>query len=224
MQLLFQAIDEIHRLTVKHGVIEGRKKLLSSIPIRERRKWMQQEFFKQDTGREMSPITSTVTIPTDYLMKYLSRYESDDYRIGDLLRSREETVIYRINANFRGDPYPGALAAIDYLLCREGRSFEERRKNLILAWGNVVVDENKKTIKIYNEKQTTINDFFITVKGCLDKTLLSKEYNELNVDAISRYYMQVRYGSTYTKVKHIRVYSYFADAILFPDGSLWRDG
>ena len=36
--------------------------------------------------------------------------------------------------------------------------------------------------------------------------------------------MQVRYGSTYSKVKHIRVYSYFSDAILFPDGALWRDG
>jgi len=41
---------------------------------------------------------------------------------------------------------------------------------------------------------------------------------------IPRYFMQVRYGSTYSKAKHIRVFSYFADAILFPDGSLWRDG
>ena len=40
---------------------------------------------------------------------------------------------------------------------------------------------------------------------------------------IPRYYMQVRYGSTFSKVKHIRVFSYFADAILFPDGALWRD-
>ncbi len=40
---------------------------------------------------------------------------------------------------------------------------------------------------------------------------------------IPRYYMQVRYGSMFSKVKHIRVFSYFADAILFPDGALWRD-
>lgn len=35
--------------------------------------------------------------------------------------------------------------------------------------------------------------------------------------------MQVRYGSTYLKVKHILKFSYFADAILFPNGFLWRD-
>ena len=53
--------------------------------------------------------------------------------------------------------------------------------------------------------------------------ILSKNYNQIANREIPRYYMQVRYGSTYSKVKHIRVFSYFADAILFPDGSLWRD-
>lgn len=185
---------------------------------------MQGEFYRMDTGREMSPITSTVEVPTEYIMNFLSKYENKVYKIGDLLRSRDNTIVYKINANFRGDPYPGALAAIDYLLCREGRTYEERRNNLILAWGNVEVDHVNKTLTITNEKNITINDFCINVQGCTEKVLLSKAYHELDCEMISRYYMQVRYGSTYTKVKHIRVYSYFADAIFFPDGSLWRDG
>ncbi len=224
MQSMFAAINEINALTLRYGVIEGRKKLLSSMVIRERRTFMQQEFYQNDSGKVMSPITSTITVPTKYLMNYLSQFESRAYQVGDLLRSRENTVIYRINANFRGDPYPGALSAIDYLMCREGKTYEERRNNLVLAWGAVEIDDKAKTLIIRNEKSTTINDFFDSVKGCTDKILLSKDYNELDKDMVSRYYMQVRYGSTYSKVKHIRVYSYFADAILFPDGSLWRDG
>ena len=224
MKKMFSAINEIYSLTKQYGVIEGRRKLLSALIIRDRRSYMQQEFFRKNTGKEMSPITSTIEISTEYLMNYLSKFESNNYNIGDLLRSREKTIIYKINANFRGDPYPGVLAAIDYLLCREGKTYEERRNNLVIAWGNVEVDNNKKTIIITNKKKITINDFFYDVKGCTEKILLSKEYHELDYDMISRYYMQVRYGSTYSKVKHIRVYSYFADAILFPDGSLWRDG
>lgn len=224
MQKMFDAINEINSLTLRYGVIEGRKKLLSSLVIRERRTFMQQEFYNNDSGRVMSPITSTITVPTEYLMNYLSQYENRSYQIGGLLQSRANTVIYRINANFRGDPYPGALAAIDYLMCREGKTYEERRNNLVLAWGLVEPDDENHTLTITNEKNTTIHDFFDSVKSCTDKILLSKDYSELDQDMISRYYMQVRYGSTYSKVKHIRVYSYFADAILFPDGSLWRDG
>lgn len=224
MKNMFEAIDETNEIISKYGVIEGRKKLLSSLIIRERRNLMQNEFYKLSSGKEMSPLTSTVTIPTEFLMNYLHEYENGNYIIGELLKNRKKTVIYCINANFRGDPYPGALAAIDYLLCREGKTYEERRNNLVLAWGNVSVDKTNKTIIIKNEKRITIDDFCVTVQNCMDKILLSKDYNELSSEMISRYYMQVRYGSTYSKVKHIRVYSYFADAILFPDGALWRDG
>lgn len=40
---------------------------------------------------------------------------------------------------------------------------------------------------------------------------------------IPRYYMQARYGCTFTKPKEVRIYCYFADAILFRDGALWRE-
>jgi len=170
----------------------------------------------------MSPLTATVKVPTEFLLKHLSDYETADYHIGELLRSRAETIIYKVNAKFRGDPYPGALAAIDYLLCREGKSFEERRYNLVLAWGNLAVDEDNGTLILTSDK-STVNDFVNAVKASESKNLLYKNYSDIPNYEIPRYFMQVRYGSMFSKVKHVRVFSYFSDAILFPDGALWRD-
>ena len=123
----------------------------------------------------------------------------------------------------RGDPYPGALSAIDYLRCREGKTFEDRRDNLVMVFGKLDVDEENHSLTVSNEHGSTIADFFRDVQSCARHNLLIKNYNDLANYEIPRYLMQVRYGSTYSKVKHIRVFSYFADAILFPDGSLWRD-
>ena len=68
-----------------------------------------------------------------------------------------------------------------------------------------------------------VEDFINSVKGSERKNVLTKNYDQIKNSEISRYYMQVRYGSTYSKVKHIRIYAYFADVILFPDGAFWRD-
>jgi hypothetical protein len=108
------------------------------------------------------------------------------------------------------------------LLCREGKTFEERKYNLVLAWGNLTVDDENETLSLKSEK-STVDDFVNAVKASETKNLLSKNYDQIPDYEISRYYMQVRYGSMFSKVKHIRVFSYFADAILFPDGALWRD-
>lgn len=170
----------------------------------------------------MSPLSATIKVKTEYLLNYLSQFENQNYSIGELLRSREETIIYKVDALFRGDPYPGALAAIDYLLCREGKSFEERKYNLVIAWSDVELEDNAKTL-ILNGTKGKIDDFIKAVQASENKNILSKNYAQLENHEIPRYYMQVRYGSTYSKVKHVRVFSYFADAILFPDGSLWRD-
>lgn len=89
--------------------------------------------------------------------------------------------------------------------------------------GKIEIDDDNQNIIIHDNKGSTIADFFNAVKSCSHHNLLVKKYSDLDNKDIPRYFMQVRYGSTYSKVKHIRVYSYFADAILFPDGSLWRD-
>lgn len=226
MQKMFSAINEIITATSTYGVIVGRTQLLRNLILRERRNYMQAEYFDKSCGRtieQMSPVSATIKVPSQYIVNYLSQYETPTYTIGELLNSRDNTILYQVNAAFRGDPYPGALAAIDYLLCREGKTFEDRRNNLILVFGNIEVDYLNETIVVNDTNGSSIEDFFSAVQNSEQHNLLTKDYADLNSNTISRYYMQVRYGSTYSKVKHIRVYSYFADAVLFPDGSLWRD-
>lgn len=222
MTSMFDSINDIIATIEQHGIIQGRDKLLRLRTINLRRSHMQREFYAKGGSINTSPISATEQIPTQYLLNYLSKYESNQYHLGELLRGRKQTIIYKINASFRGDPYPGALAAIDYLLCREGKTFEERKYNLVLCWGQFNKDEQHATFTLTGNN-ATINDFFDAVKNSETKNLLTKDYNTLANHEIPRYYMQVRYGSTYSKVKHIRVYSYFADAIIFPDGALWRD-
>ena len=223
---MFAAINEIIDATQTLGVIPARSRLLGNVVIRNRRNQMQAQFVAKADGKsaeQMSPLSAVQTVPTQYLINYLSRYETGGYVLGELLKSRETTALYQINAGFRGDPYPGCLAAIDYLSCRQGLTFEDRRSNLVMVWGRIEVDEVNRTLIIHDDKGSTIEDFFRDVKSCSRNNLLVKDYADLGNNEISRYFMQVRYGSAYSKVKHIRVFSYFADAILFPDGSLWRD-
>lgn len=223
---MFAAINEIIDATQTLGVIPARSRLLGNVVIRNKRNQMQAQFVAKADGKsaeQMSPLSAVQTVPTQYLINYLSQYETGGYVLGELLKSRETTALYQINAGFRGDPYPGCLAAIDYLSCRQGLTFEDRRSNLVMVWGRIEVDEVNRTLIIHDDKGSTIEDFFRDVKSCSRNNLLVKDYADLGNNEISRYFMQVRYGSAYSKVKHIRVFSYFADAILFPDGSLWRD-
>lgn len=223
---MFAAINEIIDATQTLGVIPARSRLLGNVVIRNKRNQMQAQFVAKADGKsaeQMSPLSAVQTVPTQYLINYLSRYETGGYVLVELLKSRETTALYQINAGFRGDPYPGCLAAIDYLSCRQGLTFEDRRSNLVMVWGRIEVDEVNRTLIIHDDKGSTIEDFFRDVKSCSRNNLLVKDYADLGNNEISRYFMQVRYGSAYSKVKHIRVFSYFADAILFPDGSLWRD-
>lgn len=227
MKRMFDAINEIMNAVNKLGVIDGRKSLLRNKVFRDQRAFMQHEYVTKAFGKppeEMSPLSAVTVLPTEYLLNHLSAFEDNQYHVGDLLRQRKTTALYQVNAKFRGDPYPGALAAIDYLMCRDGKTFEDRQSNLVLVFGKINIDHKKRSIKIVNENGSTITDFFATVKNTEYHNLLTKEYTDLRNYEIPRYFMQVRYGSTYSKSKHIRVFSYFADAVLFPDGSLWRDG
>ena len=222
MQFMFSSMNDIISLVEKKGVVKSRENLLGLRSIIDRRTFMQTEYNEKDGNLNMSPLTATLKLPTEYLLNYMSQYEDSDYKIGELLRSRESTIFYKVNAAFRGDPYPGALAAIDYLICREGKTFEERKYNLILCWSDIEIDTRNKSIHLTGTKGK-VEDFVKSVKGSERKNILIKEYDQIKNSEIPRYYMQVRYGSTYTKVKHIRVFAYFADAILFPDGAFWRD-
>jgi hypothetical protein len=222
MKKMFHTMNEIIEVFEKNGIVEGRGKLLGKRTVIAHRDFMKQEYSNKGGNIRMSPLSATIQIPTEYLLNYLSQYESTKYSIGELLRSRKETIIYKVDAIFRGDPYPGALAAIDYLKCREGKTFEERKYNLVLAWSSIEIDNKNNTITLPGTRGK-VGDFVSAVQASEKKNILSKDYANISNYEIPRYFMQVRYGSTYSKVKHIRVFSYFADAILFPDGALWRD-
>jgi hypothetical protein len=223
MQSMFGTINDFLTCYNKHGIVDGRRKLKNLPSVSKRRMFMMSEYHRRDGKIEKSPNTSTVTIPTNYLLNYLEKYHTKKYEIGGLLKSRKETVIYFTDSKFRGDPYPGAFSAIDFMQCRIGKSFEEREKNLVLVVGRISVNHTKKTIEV-NSSKSSIDMFVKDVQACTKKDILHKEYSDLKKSEIPRYYMQVRYGTTFSKSKHIRVYSYFADCIIFKDGALWRDG
>ena len=222
MQKMFEGMNAILAAT-SASVIDGRNRAIRLLPIVERIDLMEEHYHNRAGTRDWSPLTSVKRVPTSKLIDYLSNFHTGTYTIGELLRSRDETIIYCVNARFRGDPYPGALAAIDYLITREGKTFEERYFNLVLAWGDV--EETNTSIIIDGRDSSSIESFCTQVASSESRSnILHKAYSDLSNEEISRYYMQVRYGSSFSKVKHIRVFSYFADAILFADGALWRDG
>lgn len=226
MQDMFQIINDVLALASRTTPAQARSQLLAIPSVRARKSYMQSEFHSRAGSNlvtNMSPITSTTLVPTAYLLNYLARHESDDYKIGGLLKSRENTLIYHVDAKYRSDPYPGCLAAIDYMMARNGRTFEDRKHNLVLAWGALTVDHDAMVFEL--EGVASVDEIVSDVQGSeTRRNILKKNYADLSGAEIPRYYMQMRYGSTFSKNKQVRVYSYFADAILFNDGALWRDG
>lgn len=221
MQSLFEIINIVVERVIRPSDAVGM--LINERLIQERRNFMAQEYAASNNPERLySPLSATVIIDTNKLINYLRNYGYDaEY---SLLSKRCETAIYQIDAKFRGDPYPGALATLDYLSCRTGSTFEDRDRNLVLCWGKV--EETEDSINIISSKGTSIEDMISKiriVKNRANKCLLGNTYEDLEGNQIPRYYMQVRYGCTYTKQKEIRGYAYLADAILFQDGALWRE-
>lgn len=180
-------------------------------------------------GRDWSPVTACIEVETSRLLNHLSAYAGHKHNFGELLASREWTVIYQIGVRgskveMRADPYAGSAAALDYLLCGRGRTYEEREKNLVLAWGEVA--ETKKSLEV--KGRHSVNLFVDPIRDLYSKTngrvKLGNTYAQLRRShQIPRYMMQVRFGTMFTKNKACRMFAYIADALLFPDGCLWRE-
>ena len=222
MESMFGCVDRL----LTSGISSTGKPLpgLGNWPeFRERREWRDRCWHERSAGKNedgMSPLSAVRMVPTQAVLDFI-RKETGVAHIAGILPSRPQTAVYQVDAAFRGDPYPGALAVIDYLKCRTGRTFEERWCNLVMAWGAMSVSDGRITL----EGDQTIEDFCSAVRNLEGHNLLNHSYDEIKRKrAIPRYYMQARYGSMFTRSKHIRVYSYFCDAILFPDGALWREG
>ena len=191
--------------------------------FRARREWRDRLWHERSAGKSedsMSPLSAVRMVPTAHVLDFI-RKTTGVSRVSGILPSRPQTAIYQVDATFRSDPYPGALSVIDYLKCRTGRTFEERWCNLVMAWGTL--DAGDKEINLSGKQ--SVEDFCSDVRNLEARNLLAKSYAEVRqARSIPRYYMQARYGSMFTRSKHIRIYSYFSDAILFPDGALWREG
>src|SRR5690606_20114917 len=96
MQNMFLAINELLTINERYGVVMARERMLANRVIQNRRDFMNREFVLKGSGTDSSPLTATQVIDTEYLLNTLSDYESARYSIGELLRGREETVIYKV--------------------------------------------------------------------------------------------------------------------------------
>lgn len=224
MRKVFSIVNLIVKRTLE---AHTRIKLLQEREIVERRSWMQSQYAKRGgQPNKGSPFTSTKTIDTKLLIDYLKQYNRKCNP--EFLTRKKKTVLYYTKSKVRGDPFPGALASVDYLMCRIGQSFEDRDKNLVLVWGTPKVEGGKLKIEVSTPKKERCVEAFMKkvriISTNKNKSLLDRKFKELKPKQIPRYYLHVRYGSTFTKTKDIRCYSYFADAILFYDGAFWREG
>jgi len=226
MKKLFETLNLI--LTYGKKQVNEDIKIINKKIIKERLDWMQEQYSERGGyERVWSPDTSTMIVPTESIINYMQKFTSDGYNFGELLSSRKETLIYHANAYFRGDPYPGALAALDYLHTRTGKTYEDRDLNLIMAWGNVSYDKKSGEINIKSKSKNdkkAIDAMIDMINKVADKFILDKNYEDINDSEIPRFYMQIRHGTAYSLRKEIRMFSYFADAIIFEDGALWREG
>lgn len=228
MKKFFKYVDAVVRKSIDNS---DDLLLINDEIIEERRNWMQEQFnLRNGRINQGSPYSATIEVPTSSLLKFIKKYAGEDYEIGELLPSRDKTIIYTIKnpTRIRSDPYTGVLATLDYLITRRGKNIEDRNKNLVLAWFKVRYDEDNDEI-IVSDSNVSVNDFMIAVNRvrapnrCLfaydnfDELSL-REYN------IARYYMQLNHSCRFTKRKDFRIYSVFADAILFKDGCFWKDG
>ena len=224
MKEMFKAINSI-LIKTKNGIRKTR--FLSAKNINNRKTFMIIEGYNnmQRKNKEWSPITATKKVETNIVLKYLKQFVKKNYDFGRILKSRENTLIYCADAKPRTDPYTGSLAALDYLICRNGKTFEDRDLNLAMAWGDFNVKDGN--IKLKGNKSKSITSFTDKINDMAlnkNKLLLNKKYKNLKGHQIPRYFMQMRFGSTFTKNKLIRIFSYFCDIILFHDGVLWREG
>lgn len=231
IEIFFEILNDILNKEIYSRSNSSEKTLLLS-SVQEWREKMQNRRVARE--REMgsppySPITATIEVPTHTLLTYLKQFTSNSYSFkGKLLKRRDTTVIYEVRAKYRHDPYPGALAGIDYLLTRTGKTYEDRDKNLAISFGTVNYDQQNEILEIEPRSsrgsEVNIEQFTSKINNVADKFILDKRYADLDDYEIPRFYMQARHGTSYTLTKAERMYTYFADAVLFGDGAVWREG
>jgi hypothetical protein len=225
MTELLEHLEEMLKIAYSNAPSQVGSIALKKKWAQDKRDWMAAQWASRNAGRIWSPQTATLEVDTQVLLKHLSKYAEKNHDFGPLLSSRTKTIIYFPKEKYRkqGDPYTGALASLDYLLCRDGKTYEDREKNLVIAFGDLRFLPSGDLENVVGP--ATIGDYVTPIQDLYrskSRVLLGRSYVELK-GQIPRYMMQVRHGTSYTKRKDLRIFAYFADAIIFPDGSLWRE-
>jgi len=226
MKQLLAHLEEMLKISYSSAPSQVGAIALKKKWAQDKRDWMAHQWATRNAGKPWSPQTATIEVDTQVLLAFLSRYAEKGHNFGPMLSSRARTVIYFPKEKYRpqGDPYTGALASLDYLLCRDGKTYEDREKNLVIAFGELEFLKSGELARVSGP--ATIGDYVTPIQDLYrskSRVLLGRSYVDLKKGQIPRYMMQVRHGTTYTKRKDLRIFAYFADAIIFPDGSLWRE-
>lgn len=117
---------------------------------------------------------SVVKIETTKFLK-----ENRIINVPDSFKNRQYTYIYKMNMSSdkckRQDPYTGTTFIYDYMVCRTGRSVQDKKSNLVLAFPKITVDiwnaknPNDPTTKSCNWYLTAnmflLKDGYIMVRG-----------------------------------------------------------
>ncbi|MBM3476498.1 MAG: hypothetical protein FJX75_24765 [Armatimonadetes bacterium] len=149
-------------------------------------------------GKQWSPLTACETVRTKHLSRHLGRRLP---RLPAHMRGRDETVVYaNDSATFRGDPYAGALVAVDYLTCRSGPTPAHRSRNLCVWFRGASMAQLAKLCQGFH------------------RTHCPLRWEEAKARANEYYTLHLRDGCRYTKQKEVRILCYFADLLAFSDG------
>jgi len=156
-----------------------------------------------------SPLSACESMPTIRLEDTIRRIAGrSDVELPPELKARAESVIYRNDCvDFRGDPYAGALCAVDYLECRCGPTIRHRHRNLVIHFDNAPYAQVVKMYRGYYQKQCPFQE---------------EQAETLRKEEGVRYLtLHLKDGCRYTKRKELRTICSVADVILFRDGVLF---
>lgn len=196
VRVVFEFLDEVIR---SHESGYPMARMLSTLQWAQWEQEMRQRFHERGGGEgDWSPLSACKTVATSALARELKRRMPE---LPEHLKARGETVLYMTGSkSFRGDPYAGALVAIDYLRCREGPTPMHRRRNLGILFPSASIRQLTDKCRGFHKT------------GC------PLGWGPERAKASPYYTLHLRDGCRYTKQKEIRIICYFADFIVFEDG------
>jgi len=205
-----KALSQFLNLTVEYA---QRNQPFSSLVFEpfygHREAWMWEKFHARAGNRTWSPLTSCKVIPTDELETEICNLMGKErLELPPYIKARQESVVYKNYCRtFRGDPYAGALCAVDYLWCRNGPTVRHRYRNLVLHFANASYQQVVEMYGGYYQRK------------CPFREQVTEPPRESGT--LRHLTLHLKEGCRYTKKKELRILCFIADVILFKDGVLF---